>query len=210
MPVFQNIVGNKYGLLRVESRAENGKCGLVRWNCICECGGRTISFANGLKSGGVTSCGCKRNTTLAKGKYARTHGMHGTKEYDAYYHMRQRCYIKSCSQYKNYGGRGIKVCDRWLENFENFFEDVGKCPSGLHSVDRIDSEGNYEPGNVRWATQKTQQQNRNNNFRINYNGEEKSLAEWCEILSLDYQLIWQRLQKLNWTPERAFNEKRRY
>lgn len=205
MPPFKDIAGKKFSLLTVVSREMNGACGAIRWKCICDCGGETVSFGSGLRAGRVTNCGCKRKIAMREGRFALTHGMDGTKEHYAWLSMKQRCYNEKCEQYKNYGAKGVIVCDRWLNSFSNFFSDVGRAPSKKHSIDRIDCYGNYEPGNVRWATMKTQQQNRRNNYYIEYNGEIKSLAEWCDVFQLGYSLVWQRINKLNWTVERAFN-----
>ena len=135
-----------------------------------------------------------------------THGLSHTKEYDAWSHMWQRCESKKYKLYNQYGGRGIQVCDRW-KTFEAFLADVGLAPSKNHSIDRIDSNGNYEPENVRWATWKTQERNRTNNRIIEINGSRKSLAEWCEIYDMDYQKAWARISKLGMDPLIALTTK---
>lgn len=122
------------------------------------------------------------------------HGGRKTDEYRIWRHMRTRCENQNCDAYHSYGGRGIKVCDRWLE-FKNFIADMGNRPSKSHSIDRIDTHGNYEPSNCRWATMKTQQRNRTNNVVYTHNGITASLAELCEINNCKYKTVHMRLTK---------------
>ena len=205
---LEEFIGKTFGLLTVVSRAEDatytarGKEYKVRkWNCTCACGGVATCYESGLKRGNSTSCGCKRKAQAVKmGKERKTHGMSKTKEQDAYHHMMQRCYSKSSDQYKNYGGRGIKVCERWHGSVENFLIDIGRAPSKLHSLDRIDSNGDYSPENCRWATWTDQQRNRRNNHTIEIDGVTKTLAEWCEIHNVPYQRVHQRITKLGISP----------
>lgn len=113
-----------------------------------------------------------------------THGMSKSREYKTWFRMKSRCYDVTCQDYPDYGGRGITVCDDWINSFESFFEYMGKSPGKTHSIDRINNQGNYEPGNVRWATQTQQARNKRTNRLIKYMGESKTMAEWCEILNL--------------------------
>lgn len=123
--------------------------------------------------------------------------------------MKDRCYNKKCKDYCRYGGRGITVCDEWKDDFRAFYD---WCISNGYrddlSIDRIDVNGNYEPTNCRWTTNKIQCRNRRNNLLLEYKGKVKSLAEWCEELSLDYHLMHNRLNK-NWSVERAFETPKR-
>lgn len=204
MGKFQDLTGKRFGRVLVISRAENGKHGAIRWLCLCDCGKYNTSFASGLKQGIVNSCGCLHKEVLKKiGEKRRTHGLSKSKESYAWQHMRARCYSKKNPQYKNYGARGITVCERWF-SFENFLSDMGFAPSKDHSVERIDVNGNYEPGNCKWATWKEQQRNRTNNHLIEFNGETKTLAEWCELLDLNYQRTHARILKLGMAPDIAF------
>ena len=123
-------------------------------------------------------------------------------EWYAWQKMRDRCRNPKAGKYKYYGGRGIEVCDRW-EFFENFYTDMGPKPSSKHSLDRIDSDGNYEPANCRWATWKEQQRNKRNNNRVTFQGETYSLKEWSDRLGVNYSLLSYRLS-VGWSPERAF------
>jgi len=108
--------------------------------------------------------------------------------------MRSRCYRKKDKCFHLYGGRGITVCDRWLNDYDAFFEDMGQKPTGL-SLDRIDSNGNYEPGNCRWVNMRIQQQNRRNNINLNLNQESHTISEWARIKGLHRTTISNRLKK---------------
>jgi len=115
--------------------------------------------------------------------------------------MRGRCFNPDNAAWANYGGRGITVCERWRE-FENFLEDMGECPSGF-TLDRYpNNDGNYEPGNCRWATYRQQNRNRRDNRIITHNGQQKCLAEWAELLNLNYEMLKSRLNR-GWPIERA-------
>lgn len=121
------------------------------------------------------------------------HGGEPQKLYNAWCNMRRRCYEKKNHKYKNYGGRGIKICDDWLHDFCSFRDwALSNGYSETLTLDRVDVNGNYEPNNCRWVTQKTQQNNRSNNHRIEYNGEIHTMAEWAEITGISYRTIKDR------------------
>ena len=121
--------------------------------------------------------------------------------------MIRRCHDKRNASYKYYGGRGIKVCKRW-RSFENFLSDVGEKPSGF-TLDRIDNDSGYEPGNIRWATTKEQARNKRGNRLITINGETRPLVTWCEIYGRNYGAVLARINKLKWTPEKALKAENR-
>lgn len=127
------------------------------------------------------------------------------KEYSAWVAMIRRCTNPKDKYYYNYGGRGIRVCQSWVNSFSNFLNDIGKAPSKLHSLDRKENNGNYEPGNCRWATKPEQQNNTRANVFINYLGQTKTLKQWCIFLNLRYGLIYLRMQKLKWPFELAIS-----
>lgn len=160
-----NLSGTRLGRLLILSRYDpdpHDKDRVVRWNCLCDCGNTTIKTVYQLLAGRTTSCGCyvKERTVEAK----TTHGLNDTKMYNILQNMKSRCYNKNNQHYELYGGRGIKICDRWLqskgEGLLNFVEDMGECPGGM-SLDRIDVNGDYTPENCRWAIQSIQCFNQN-------------------------------------------------
>lgn len=150
-------IGKRFGRWTVVSNYR--ECtGKSRWGCVCACGTAREVCAFSLRSGGSQSCGC------ATREAATTHGeMRGGKkspEYLAWQHAKERCMNENNSRYEQYGARGITVCTQWLHSFESFLADMGRRPSSKHSLDRIDVNGNYEPGNCRWATASQQNANR--------------------------------------------------
>lgn len=116
-----------------------------------------------------------------------------------------RCTRRSDSRWEDYGGRGIKVCEAWRKSYSAFLSDMGRRPSPKHTLDRIEANGNYEPGNCRWATQAVQQRNRRNNHNIEWNGQTKTAAEWERDLGLTRGLLYDRVKAKGWTVERAMS-----
>lgn len=149
-----DITGNKIGDLTVISKEGLNKYNYAEWNCLCSCGKSIVRTSRQLKSKKLQSCGCKTTANSYK------HGGGSTPEYAVFNTMHSRCYNINNEKYPIYGGRGIKVCDRWFRNFENFISDMGLRPSDDHSIDRQNNDGNYEPSNCRWATREQQMRNR--------------------------------------------------
>lgn len=171
------------------------------WKCRCECGNETTVRPRDLIVGKVKSCGCLK--AKVTGDRRRVHGENKTRLHRIWVAMRKRCGNPNDSSYPRYGGRGITVCGDWQEYkqfrtwaMENGYQD------GL-TIDRIDVNGNYEPGNCRWADLKTQARNKRGNYLVEINGETKPLAEWCEIYHANYDLTHNRIHDAGWEPLKA-------
>lgn len=194
-----NIIGEPFQrrIHRANRKGENKWFARYR----CECGNEFESSVANIKSEKTKSCGCKSSRHKI-GELNATHGMSGTRTYDIWCGMRKRCNDPSCTKFANYGGRGIAVCERW-NSFEDFFSDMGECPSVKHSLDRFPNQnGNYEPGNCRWATAKEQANNMRSNRILVIGGIAKTMANWSRDSAVSYRAIQLRLKR-GWTPEEA-------
>ena len=160
---------------------------------MCDCGSLTKVLASNLRSGNTKSCGCRRRSVTRE--KATKHGLASKRIYWQWNNIMRRCYDPKFPAYKDYGGRGISVDPRW-HNVESFYADVGDKPEGM-SIDRVDNNANYGPGNWRWATQKEQVRNTRRNVHITHRGETKTLVEWSEIWGIPYSRLWVRV-KLGW------------
>lgn len=170
------------------------------FECRCECGAVVTLNGGKLARGHTKSCGCLRR---ARGRdMLRKHGGAGSPEWLAWVSMQARCTDPGYAGYHRYGGRGIRVHAPWSESFEVFLASVGPRPSPTHSLDRIDNDGHYEPGNVRWADVITQARNRSSNVRMTKDGETMTIVEWSARLGLSHSAIRERLKR-GWSIERA-------
>jgi hypothetical protein len=156
-----DISGGRFGRLLVICR--EGKAIPVKFKCICDCGKTVVVNSVSLRNGDTRSCGCIRSEKMAKEK--TKHGQYDTPTYHSWSSMLNRCKCKKHKQYKDYGGRGISVCSRWRGSFEAFLSDMGERPGGK-TLDRIDSDGNYEPTNCKWSTRQEQNRNKRTSRRI--------------------------------------------
>ena len=139
-------------------------------------------------------------------KHGHTVGSRKTPEYSSWHGIKARCYKPHNSRYSSYGGRGITMCDRWINSFENFLEDMGSKPTPKHSIDRIDVNGNYEPSNCRWATMEQQMLNKQNSKVITYKGVTLPLKTWATKLGVRYNLLRRRIFVYGWDIEKAFHQ----
>lgn len=203
MSIFIDLIGQKFGRLAVKERSENDKEGKVQWLCLCDCGELTIVRRSNLRSGNVNSCGCLQKELASQRaiKNFTTHKHTNTSTYGTWKQMIQRCTNPKHIGYKYYGGRGIKVCKRWLK-FKNFLEDMGERPLN-RSIDRINNNLGYCKENCRWATNYEQSTNKRNNLLFTYNGKTKLLIEWAKEYNINLCTLWYRIYKAKWTIEQA-------
>lgn len=175
--------------------------------CSCDCGGEATVLLNNLKRGMTQSCGCFRREKMRADRL--THGesakARNTPEYRVWAHVVGRCENETDKAFKNYGARGIRVCDRWRNSFEKFVADMGRRPSAQHSIERIDVNGNYEPGNCKWATRREQSRNRRNNRIIDVGGRRLRLSDAAAIVGVKPSTLAFRL-KSGWSLNRALSE----
>jgi hypothetical protein len=187
---FIDIAGQKFGrLTAVRSVSKDGR---HHWLCNCDCGKQSVVSGKHIRTGHTRSCGC----------LYMDHDLTHTPEYRTWANMLSRCRNAKVPNYPQYGGRGIAVCDRWLD-FMNFYSDMGPRPSKQHSLDRIKNSGGYEPGNCRWATDLEQMRNTRYNRNLTFNGQTKCISEWAEIAGMGFGTLYHRLYRYGWSVERA-------
>lgn len=173
------------------------------WVCRCDCGQQTVVFGSALRRKKPTrSCGCLAREAASTNN--STHGLTRTPEHYAWCNMRGRCENPTDLAYSRYGGRGIKVCERW-HIFENFLADMGKRPTAHHSLDRIDNDGDYCPENCRWATRRQQTNNRRGNRILTHNGESLTVSQWSRKLGIKTATIISRLNIHGWSVEKTLS-----
>jgi len=220
MSAFKDISGLRFGMLLVIGIYDKRKGKKIRWICKCDCGNTSTPEAYSLMSKKTKSCGCyireitrKRNITNNPVKYGKeNHGFkHGgpklhPAEYQVWVDMRRRCYRVNHKSYKNYGGRGITICTEWLDNFPQFYADMGKRTSDQHSIDRRNNEKGYTPENCHWATIKEQLNNRRNTIFITANGRKQSLSAWSGEINVPYARLRARV-RYGWSGEEIINTK---
>jgi hypothetical protein len=200
---LRDLTNQVFGRLTVLARAES-KARQTRWLCRCDCGVESTVAAKDLQRGTTRSCGC-----LQRELHAARHTIHGhtknrklTSIYGTWRAIVQRCTDHNCKSFPRYGGRGITVCDRWRESFENFLADMGDRPSPRHSIDREDNSKGYEPGNCRWATPEEQGRNKRSNRMITVDGVTRCVVEWSEASGISRKAITSRLAR-GWSEKDA-------
>jgi hypothetical protein len=204
------IMKEKYGLLTPIEYSYNKKRNSDQfWLFNCDCGNKKIIRLYDVARGKTNSCGCLRKKQLAeRNKSNAKHGYFGTSTYESWASIIERCCNTNSGNYHMYGAKGITMCQKWRESFEEFLKDMGERPEGF-SIDRIDVYGNYEPENCRWASAKTQANNRTNNRKINFNNQNLNLSEWSDITGIKPSTISKRIDKYGWSVEEALTRKPR-
>lgn len=191
-PIPHDHRGKKFGKLTPLVCRRHSKNGKYGWECLCDCGNSTFVLTGNMVRGISRSCGCLRRKiskeTLRK-RLSNSHHMTKSREYRTWQGMKARCYKKSHIGYKDYGGRGIRVCDRWLNSFENFLLDMGSKPVDK-TIDRIDNDGDYSPSNCRWATHHEQEHNKRNSIILTYNGKTMCLTQWADYLRVNRSSLY--------------------
>lgn len=200
-----DMTGQRYGRLSVIEMAGHNKHRQRLWRCVCDCGNTVEVLGFLLRQEQTQSCGCLQKEAIAS--VNKKHGMSGTQIFHVHRSMMDRCYMQTSHAYKNYGGRGITVCERW-HDFENFYADMGDKPKGM-TLERMDNDGPYSPDNVRWASYKDQANNRRSNVVLEFEGKKQTMQQWCDDLGLKIGTVWARLNR-GWSVDRALTEEVRH
>lgn len=209
-----DITGKRFGYLTVIKRADdyiqpNGRRRIM-WLCQCDCGNQKVIYGDNLRGSRTLSCGCFQKKRASEA--VTTHGDTDSRLYNIWCAMKRRCNTETVREYKNYGGRGIKVCSLWEHDYSSFMRwalETGydaTAPRGVCTLDRIDVNGNYDPNNCRWITQKQQMSNVRYNVNIEYNGQTHTVAEWADICGMQYSTLRQRLFRYGYTFEEAITK----
>lgn len=185
---MHDLSGSAFGSLSVISEAPRQGSRRM-WLCSCVCGSTKVVAQGHLKSGHTQSCGCLASAALVARN--TTHGMTYTATYRVWRSMIDRCYTPSSTSYKRYGARGVEVCDRWRESFENFLADMGEAKNGL-TLDRTDGSKGYSPDNCQWATPREQALNRRTTIWVEHLGKRQCLKDWATELNITYLTLYKR------------------
>jgi len=199
---FRVTIGTTFNELIILEYIGLNKAKQRLWKCQCSCGNITKVTTCDLRSGKTKSCGCLQRRRSSEFNFK--HGLTRSLEYRTWCNIKNRCYNPNNKDYHNYGGRGIYVCDTWINSFETFIQDMGRKSFKGATLDRIDNNGPYSPDNCRWASQTEQARNRSNNHLITFNGKTQCLAAWAEELNLKYHTLKCRILYYGWSIEKAF------
>lgn len=195
-PNLVDRTGQVFGRLRVVQRDNNAPARKTRWICQCECGAQKSIAAADLVGRKATSCGCfRRERGTLNATHGETRKAGYTKEYTAWRAMISRCEYRAADNYPYYGERGISVCAEWRQSFEAFLASVGRAPTKAHSIDRIDPDGDYEPGNVRWAIKSVQARNTRKSLKVAWQGQILPIAEVCQRAGIKYSTAYYRAKR---------------
>ena len=197
-----DLISKRFGSLEVICRAPNSRSGAARWHCLCDCGRQSTVWGSSLTRGNTRSCGCLAKAATAL--RSTTHGGTGDRLHKIWRSMRNRCKFSCVNQYHRYGGRGISVCEEWVESFDAFRSWA--MDNGYKTelqIDRINNDGDYSPSNCRWVTVKEQANNRSTSHKIEYNGITKTLTEWAEHFGVNRGTLNWRVK--HWGVKKAFS-----
>lgn len=196
-----DIINKKFTRLLVIERTNNiGN--KTAYRCVCDCGAKVVVTYDKLSRGSTKSCGCYSKDVNRE--RLTTHGMQDTRLYSIWKSMKNRCSNKKYHRYRDYGGRGIFVCEEWMESFENFNEWA--LANGYRdelTIERADNNGSYSPNNCKWSTLHEQMRNTRHNVWLTYKGETKILQDWANITGLDRRVISMRINRYGWSVEKA-------
>ena len=196
---FKDITGQKFGRLTAIKYLYNSNAGKAVWLCKCDCGNLIEAISGNLCSGMTNSCGCYK-----KDRHPVIHGMSNSRLHKIWQNMKTRCYNKNNTAYKNYGARGIAVCDNWKNDFQSFYNwSISNGYKDTLTLDRIDNNKGYSQNNCRWVTRKQQNRNTRRTRKYTIDGVTKCLKDWCKFYNIRYSTVLDRLNKLNWTIEKA-------
>jgi len=187
---IKDLTGKTFNYLTVLKLAQTKP---VLWLCRCECGVEKFIDTSNLVRGSTKSCGCMKAQLVSRA--TSTHRESGTAEYRTWVSMRSRCKYPSVNGYKNYGGRGITVSPEWMHDYPQFLKDMGRKPSKEYSIERKDTDGNYERDNCFWATPREQNRNKRMNRVLEFNGESMIITDWAEKIGVSVQTLSQRLTR---------------
>ena len=185
-----DLSGQKFTrLLVIKENGRKNRC--VLWECICDCGNIVNVITANLKNGNTKSCSCLHKETVSRN--FKKHDLKGTPEYTSWQLMKDRCLNPKNKTFEYYGGKGVSICERWINSPQTFVDDMGLKPSPFHTIDRIDSLKDYTPENCKWATKTDQVRNRSITKKFILDGIERPLAEWCELFGISYNIVNNRL-----------------
>ena len=196
MPKIIDLTPRVFSRLVVICKSPKMRVGdTVKWKCRCSCGSTktVIGRTNQLTGGLLQSCGCLHREIVRKA--STKHGLSDSSEYRIWRGIRERCYNKNNSNFPYYGARGITMSDEWRDSFETFYKDMGARPSLGHSIDRKDNDAGYSKDNCRWATKLEQDNNKRTNVYYEFDGERKSLKDWCREFNVNYEMVRMRIKK---------------
>jgi hypothetical protein len=206
MGKIKDITGQKFGTLtalHITDKPQNIKDRHTYWLCKCDCGKEIVCCGKHLRLGRINSCGCVKKERIKN--LNLTHGMTKHRLHIIWNGIKQRCLNTRSHAYKSYGARGITICPEWKNDFMSFYNwAINHNYSDDLTIDRINVNGNYEPSNCRWATNKEQINNKRQTIYIEYNGKKQCLSYWADELGLESRLLYNRIHKLKWSVEKAF------